>query len=48
MKDNDGVYIEVFVVKDGTRINLKTIDMKEVGITLTNSLMDGLEKIVAE
>lgn len=42
---NDGMYVEFFVVKDGVRYNLKTADMKNVSVTLTNSLMDGIEKI---
>ena len=42
---NDGVYIELFAVKDGVRYNAKIIDMKEVSTTLTNSLMDGIEKL---
>lgn len=42
---NDGVYIELFAVKDGIRYNAKIIDMKEVSTTLTNSLMDGIEKL---
>lgn len=43
---NDGMYVEFFVVKDGVRYNLKTTDMKDVSVTLTNSLMDGIEKLV--
>lgn len=42
---NDGVYIELFAVKDGVRYNAKIIDMKKVTNILTNSLMDGIEKI---
>lgn len=46
MTMNDGMYVEFFVVKDGVRYNLKTADMKNVSVTLTNSLMDGIEKLV--
>ena len=42
---NDGVYIELFAVKDGVRYNTKIINMKEVSTTLTNSLMDGIERL---
>ena len=42
---NDGVYMELFAVKDGVRYNAKIIDMKEVSTILTNSLMDGIEKL---
>ena len=42
---NDGVYVELFTVKDGIRYNTKIIDMKEVSTTLTNSLMDGIDKL---
>lgn len=42
---NDGVYMELFAMKDGVRYNTKIINMKEVSATLTNSLMDGVEKL---
>ncbi len=42
---NDGIYMELFAVKDGIRYNAKIIDMKEVSVTLTGSLMDGIEKL---
>ena len=42
---SDGVYMELFAVKDGVRYTAKIVDMKEVSITLTNSLMDGIEKL---
>lgn len=42
---NDGMYMELFVVKDGVRYNAKIVDMKEVSTVLTNSLMDGVEKL---
>lgn len=44
---NDGVYIELFAVKNGVRYNAKIVDMKEVSAVLVNSLMDGIGKIVA-
>lgn len=42
---NDGVYMELFAVKDGVRYNAKIIEMKDVANILTNSLMDGIEKM---
>lgn len=42
---NDGIYVELFAVKDGVRYNAKIIDMKEVSIVLTNSLMNGIEEL---
>jgi hypothetical protein len=42
---NDGVYIELFAIKNGIRYNAKTIEMKDMANILTNSLMDGIEKI---
>ena len=42
---NDGIYIEFFAVKDGVRYNAKIVDMKDVTTVLTNSLMDGIEKL---
>ena len=43
---NDGVYVELFAVKDGIRYNAKIIDMKEVSTILTNSLMDSIDKLL--
>ena len=42
---NDGIYMELFAVKDGVRYNAKIIDMKEATMVLTNSLMNGIEKL---
>lgn len=42
---NDGVYMELFVVKDGIKYNAKILDMKDVTKVLTNSLMDGIENL---
>lgn len=42
---NDGVYMELFAIKDGVRYNAKIINMKKVTNILTNSLMDGIELI---
>lgn len=41
----DGIYIELFAVKDGVRYNAKIVDMREVSTTLTSSLMDGLDTL---
>ena len=42
---DDSLYIELFAIKDGVRYNGKTIDMKEATTMLTNSLIDGIEKL---
>ena len=42
---NDGVYIELFAIKDGIRYNAKIINMKDMANILTNSLMDGIENL---
>ena len=42
---DDGVYMELFSIKDGVRYNAKIINMKEVASILTNSLMDGVDKL---
>ena len=42
----DGMYIEVFAVKDGVRYNAKIVDMGIVSSILANSVMDGLGKVV--
>lgn len=41
----DGIYMEMFVVKNGVRYNAKVTSMKDVSVTLTNSLMDGIQKL---
>lgn len=42
---DDGIYIELFAVKNGVRYNAKIIDMKDVSKILTNGLVDGIEKL---
>lgn len=42
---NDGIYVELFAVKNGVRYNAKIMDMREVSTVLTSSLMDGIEKL---
>ena len=42
----DGIYFEIFVVKDGVRYNAKIIDAKEVSEIMANSVMDGLGKVI--
>ena len=42
----DGMYIEVFAVKDGVRYNVKIVDAKSVGATLAESVMNGLGEII--
>ena len=41
----DGIYIELFAVKDGVRYNSKVVNIRDVSTLLTNSLMDGIEKL---
>ena len=42
---NDGIYMELFAVKDGLRCNMKIINIQEASKTLVNGLMDGIEKL---
>ena len=42
---DDGVYIELFAIKNGIRYNAKIINMKDMANILTNSLMDGIENL---
>jgi len=44
----DGIYFEIFAIKDGERYNSHTINIKDVSRILTNSLLDGVEKIVTQ
>ena len=42
----DGIYFEIFAVKDGVRYNAKIIDAEEVSEIMANSVMDGLGKVI--
>ena len=42
----DGIYFEIFAVKDGVRYNTKIIEVKEVSEIMANSLTNGLGKII--
>ena len=44
-KRDDGIYMQLFCVKDGMRYDMKVVSLKDVSTTLTNSLMDGIEKL---
>lgn len=43
----DGIYFEVFAVKDSVRYNARIIDAKEVSSIMVNSIMNGLEKVIS-
>ena len=43
----DGLYLEIFAVKDNKRYNIKVINIKDVASILTGSLMDGIEKLIS-
>lgn len=45
---NDGIYIELFAVKDGVRYNAKILDMKEATLILTNGLLNSIENLWEE
>ena len=45
VQPNDGIYMQLFCVKNGVRYDMKVFDLKEVSTILTNSLMDGIEKL---
>lgn len=42
----DGIYFEIFAVKDGVRYNAKIIGVEEVSRIMANSVMDGLGKVI--
>lgn len=43
---DDGIYFEIFVAKEGKRINLKIVSLRQLSKVLTNGLMDSIEEIV--
>ena len=42
----DGIYFEVFFMKNGIRYNTKIIDVKVANKILLTSTMNGFEKII--
>jgi hypothetical protein len=42
----DGIYFEVFAMKNGIRYNTKIIDVKEANRILITCTMNGFEKII--
>ena len=42
----DGIYVDIFVVKDCKKYPLKTLDMGDVSKILVDNLMNGIEEIV--
>lgn len=43
---NDGIYLEIFAAKEGKRINLKIVSLRQLSVALTNGLMNSIEEIV--
>ena len=43
---DDGIYLEIFAEKEGKRINLKIVSLRQLSNVLTNELMDSIEKII--
>ena len=42
----DGIYLDVFAVKNGVKYKIKTMFANDVVLALTNSLMDGFESVL--
>ena len=42
----DGIYFEIFAVKNNTRYNIKIVNTADVSKILVNSVMNGLENII--
>lgn len=43
---DDGIYLEIFAAKEGKRINLKIVSLRQLSNVLTNGLMNAIEEIV--
>lgn len=43
---DDGIYLEIFAAKEGKRINLKIVSLRQLSTVLTNGLMNAIEEIV--
>lgn len=46
MTYKDGIYFEVFAVKEGLRYNGQVISLNDVTKILTNSLLNGVQEII--
>ena len=42
----NGIYLEIFVMKNGKRYNVKTISLTHLSTTLTNGMMDAMEELI--
>lgn len=42
---DDGIYFELFAVKNNVRYNVKLVSVSELVGTLTNSMLDGVSAI---
>lgn len=40
------IYLEIFVMKNNKRYNVKTVSLKHLSIALTNGIMDAMEKLI--
>lgn len=43
---NDGLYVELFAVKDGVIYDSHTVSIEDVSKILIDSLMDGIQKVI--
>lgn len=43
---NDGLYAELFAVKDGVRYDSHTVSVEDISKILIDSLMDGIQKVI--
>lgn len=44
-KMQDDIYVQLFVVKDGVRYDMKVFSLGEVTNIITKGLLDGIEKL---
>lgn len=42
----DGIYVDIFAVKDCKKYLLKTLDMRNVSEILVNNLMNGIDEVM--
>ena len=42
----DGIYFEVFAVKDGKRYNAKIVDLSDVSKIIATAVLDGLGEVI--
>lgn len=42
---NDGIYVEVFAIQNGSRYNVKIVNIRDLSRMLTQGMLTGIDKL---